>query len=88
MYEKFYASDPIYLQARSTDESKFQYESYATPKHLEPNEIPGKYSNEAFNRIFLKDKVKPPAGKYPMLIKLFYGKGKIAQAVFTLVVRE
>lgn len=88
MYEKFYASDPIRLPFRSTDESKFKYETYISPKQLEPNEIPGKYSNEWFNSITLKDKVKPPPGKYPMLIKLFYGKGKVTQAVFTLIVRE
>jgi hypothetical protein len=87
MYEKFYASDPIRFTSRSTDESTFKYETYINPKSLEPNEIPGKYSNQWVNRLFLVDKVKPAAGKYPMLIKIFYGKGKTVQAVFTLVVR-
>ena len=86
LYIKLYASDPIKLYNKSSDESRFQYEEYIKPKNLDPNEIPGKFSVDLTFTIPLRDKAIPPDGTYPMLMKVFFGKGKIVQAPFSIVV--
>ncbi len=88
MYIKLYASDPIKLYNKSTDEAKFQYEEYIKPKNLDPNEIPGKFSIDLNFTIPLNDKTLPPDGTYPMLMKVFFGKGKIVQAPFNIIVSK
>jgi hypothetical protein len=85
---KIYTSEPIIFRAKSTDEPKFKYEEYIYPKNLEPNELPGRYSSDWVLDISLKNETIPPNGKYPALIKIFYGKGKIAQANFTILVAQ
>jgi len=84
MYVKVYASDPLVFNNRSSDEPRFKYEEPFTPKDLSPNEIPGQYSSEWFHNIYLSKKEKPPKGKYDMLMKVFYGKGRVSQAQFRL----
>lgn len=79
LYVKVYSKDPLILDSRSTDEPKFKYEATITPKDLSPNEIPGRYSSEWFHNLYLPQK-KPPKGKYDVLIKVYYGKGRVAQA--------
>jgi len=86
MFVKLYSSDPVVLDNRSTDEPRFKYEATITPKNLEPNEIPGKYSTEWFHQVNLPKKTRPPKGRYEMLVKVYYGKGKVVQAPFWLVV--
>ena len=51
-----------------------------------PKEIPGKFSNQWFHRFFLPDRQTLTPGKYPGLLKIFYGKGKVVQAKVTFVV--
>jgi hypothetical protein len=86
LYVKFYASDPINLTNRSTDDPNFQHEAYANPTDLTPSELPGKYSTD-FNLHFdLAKNSIPPRGKYLAQIKMFYGKGRFVSAKFYLVV--
>lgn len=84
MFQKFYSKDPIVLSNSSTDEPKFQYETYINPKDVEPSDIPGAYSSELLTTIDVTG--QPPPGKYPMLLKIFYGKGRVARAQFTAVI--
>ncbi len=86
MYIKLYASDPIKLYNKSSDEAKFQYEEYIKPKNLDPNEIPGKFSIDLNFTIPLNENSNPPDGTYPMLMKVYFGKGKIVQAPFNIIV--
>jgi len=84
MFVKVYATDPVVLSNTSTDEPKFRYETYVNPKDLEPADIPGAYSSEFFLDINVTP--RPPRGKYPMLLKVFYGRAQVARAQFTAVV--
>jgi hypothetical protein len=88
MYVKVYSPGAIRLLCRSTDEQKFKYETYTNPEELRPNQIPGKYSTEWYLRVWLADGVVPPPGKYPFLIKVFYGKGKVTQAHIVISVEQ
>ena len=86
MFVKLYTNDPIRLDNLSTDESKFKYEAYISPSRLDPPDIPGKFSSHWFHSFFLPDKQTLKEGRHPSMIKVFYGKGRIAQANITLVV--
>jgi hypothetical protein len=88
LYMKLYTSDPIVAINHCTDEPKFQYEVIIPPKNLDPNEIPGRMSIEWTHWIFLRNTGIPPSGKYPALIKIYYGKGKVAQANFFIHVAK
>jgi hypothetical protein len=83
---KIYTNEPIVLRADSTDEPNFHYEDYWLNKYLEPNELPGQFSCQLNYTLYLLTERFPPKGKYPALFKIFYGKGKIAQAHFTIIV--
>ncbi|MFZ5447144.1 MAG: hypothetical protein ACOZFS_00700 [Thermodesulfobacteriota bacterium] len=87
---KLYTNEPIKFKdpTKSTDEPKFQYETYLLPQYFVPNELPGRYSCDLRYGWTMDTATIPPNGKYPALIKVFYGKGKIAQAHFTIVITE
>jgi hypothetical protein len=86
MFVKIYASDPVVLNGQSSDEPRFKYEQVILPKDLIPNEMPGKFAVDEWYRLHLPGRPKPPAGKYDILVRVFYGKGKIAQASFKIAV--
>ena len=86
MTVKVYTPAQIELDTRSTDEAGFKYETVITPKDLDPSELPGGLSTEWYHRVGLKRPVRPAPGRYPSLVKIYYGKGRMAQASFTLVV--
>ena len=76
----FYSVDPIKLNLVSIDERNFKYEAVLDPKYNEPYELPGQMTTQWFLASWLDSKEIPPPGKYPALIKFYYGKGKVAQA--------
>jgi hypothetical protein len=84
LFMKLYASDPVKLLNASTDQPEFKYEGYITPADLAPNELPGGMSVEMDIFFYLEGDDLPPPGKYPALLKVFYGRGKVATAAFTL----
>lgn len=86
LYLKLYTDDPIRLDARSSDEKDYKWEAYITPETLAPSELPGKFSSQFYHRFFLPNRQTLTPGKYPGLLKVYYGKGKVAQAKITLVV--
>jgi hypothetical protein len=85
MYIKIYTTDPIQMSNKSTDEPKFQYEAYFSPENLHTPQLPGKFSFEEHLHVTLLNEKQPPPGKYPALLKVFYGQGQVAQAGFIMV---
>lgn len=84
--EKIYISGPIKFNHLSIDEPKFKYETYAPQKVHDPSEIPGgNYTIQYTLTIGIENKQIPPKGKYPILLKLYYGKGKLICANFNLI---
>ena len=68
--------------------SRFEdYETAIPPSNLSVSEIPGKFSTQWFHRISIENGAIPPPGSYPAMIKVFYGKGKVAQAPVLISVR-
>jgi hypothetical protein len=83
-----YTVDPIKLNLKSIDERDYKYEATIDPKYNEPSEIPGQYTSEWFLTSWMASKEIPPPGKYPALIKFYYGKGKVAGAKIIIRVPE
>ncbi len=88
LFLKLYTGDRIRLDALSSDESKFKWEAYITPENLTSKEMPGKFSVQLTHRFYLPDRQTLAPGKYPGLLKVYYGKGKVVQAKITLAVDE
>ena len=86
MYIKIYTNDPVQFANKSTDESKFQYEASLSPESLHPSQLPGKFSFESHLHLNVVNQERPMSGKYPALIKVFYGKGQVTQSTFVMVV--
>lgn len=84
MWIKVYTSDPIQLSNVSSDEPRFKYEDIIKPGQLDPNELPGKLSSQRW--VWLALEKMPPPGKYPILMKHYYGRGRVVTSNFTLVV--
>jgi hypothetical protein len=86
LYIKIYASDPIQLFTKSSDEPKFQFEAIHDPEGLHPSQIPDRFSFESQLFMPIRNNERPLPGRYPALIKVYYGGGKVAQADFNLVI--
>jgi hypothetical protein len=83
---KLYTSNPeIKLQYPSTDERKFAYEDYLDPKYF-LLDLPGKMSRNWNAGFYLSNQRIPRPGRYSALLKLYYGKGKIAVAPVVVLV--
>jgi hypothetical protein len=89
IYVKYYSNAPIVLRFESSDEKqRYKYEEYVTPNDIRPNELPGGYSTIQSVNLIINSTVVPPNGTYPMLLKVFYGKGKITQANFKVTINQ
>jgi hypothetical protein len=86
MTVKIYTSGQLELERRSTDEPRYQYEVVISD--LDPSELPGGLSSGWYHSIRLPQEELPPPGKYPSLVKIYYGKGKMTQAQFNLIVPQ
>jgi hypothetical protein len=86
MFVKVYSKEPVHLGAPSTDESLYKFESYVDPDDFTGSDIPGgNYSSEFTLRVNLNGGLSP--GQYPILMKVYYGKEKVAQTEFAADVR-
>jgi hypothetical protein len=76
------------LRNGSTDEHKYKYETYINPKSLEPSVLPGGgYSSEYYFYFYLDNSTHPPPdGKHHLMLKLYYGKGRMNKAAFSGVI--
>lgn len=86
LYNKIYTSNPIKLSYNSIDESKFNYESYGSPKTFKHEQLPGgNFIGQYTLTIGTKNNKITAIGKYPILLKIYYAKGKCVRANFNLV---
>jgi hypothetical protein len=83
---KIYTGSGMPLPAPSTDEPKYAYETYFSPKDFDPNDLPGQYSSDRVARLVIENKVRPNPGTYPILVKVYFAKGRVAQAAFNIVI--
>ncbi|MEI7660982.1 MAG: hypothetical protein WCK34_02230 [Bacteroidota bacterium] len=80
---KCYTTELIPLSNISTDEPNYRYESYIDTQHLNPGELPAHYSSEYYVWTYSGNVL--PSGKYPVLLKIYYGVDRVAQAEFNIV---
>lgn len=86
LYNIVYTSNPIEFNYNSIDEPKYDYVSYGSPRTHTHDELPGgNFIGQYELTLFTKNKEIPPIGKYPILLKIYYGKGKLVCANFNLV---
>jgi hypothetical protein len=86
LYCKTYTNAPLITDFKSTDESDFHYELTASPNEFDIKEFPGQFSENRWDVIYLKNGKRPPVGTYLVMIKYFYGKGKVTKATFKIIV--
>jgi len=84
MYLKLYTRDGIPLVGESADEPNYKYELAINPDQLNPNELPGKYEAQWVTRVSFGKDPGPARGSHPALIKVYYGKGRVARAPITI----
>lgn len=89
IYIKYYSNDPLTLRFESSDErQRYKYEEYVSPAEIRPNDLPGGYSTLQPINLIIASNVIPPNGSYLMLIKVFYGKGKVTEANFKVTIAQ
>jgi hypothetical protein len=88
IFIKIYTADGLQLDHPSSDKSNFKCEAYLPPDTIDPNTIPAQMSIANDLRVWLPDPSDVKPGKYPALIKLYYGKAKIAYAPIVFVIPE
>jgi hypothetical protein len=88
IFIKIYTAEGLQLDHPSSDESNFKYEAYLPPDTLDPNTIPAQMSIANDLRVWLRNPSEVKPGKYPALIRLYYGKAKIAYAPIVFVIPE
>ena len=88
LFVKLYTRESIPLGNVSTDEPRYKYETYIAPAHLDPNELPGKFASQLYYTFFLPGTPGLKEGRHPALLKVYFGKGRVAQADITIVVQR
>lgn len=78
LYVKIYSKD-VKLAQKSSDEKTYTYEDYIYPTSMDPSSVPGKMSVTIDLRLFLLDADIRP-GRHTSLLKIYYGRGKVALA--------
>jgi hypothetical protein len=89
LYFKIYM--PLNTGDKSADEEKYGYEYSINPDEINPNVIPGGYTSTFHVTVDLYPKLvgtELKSGKYPSLIKVYYGKGKVTSAPVFLVIER
>lgn len=80
---KTYTTEVLPQIDRSTDEPAFSYEERWVGAQTNIPSLPGKYS-ERFNIGIWPRCNTVQSGRYPCLVKVYYGRGKVARANFTI----
>ena len=88
MHIKVYTKNPLNAVVKSSDEPKYDYEFPIDPVELFPSSLPGKYSMTYNLAVGIANNELPKAGRYPALLKVYYGAGKVASAPIYFVVLE
>jgi hypothetical protein len=89
MYIKLYTKDDVKLSLKSSDETRFQYEDYATPSDLRAgiSSIPAKMSITEDLGFSLPDSLSIKPGRHQALLRVYYGKAKVASAPIYLLTK-
>jgi hypothetical protein len=88
MLIKTYTNDPFVTDYKSADEKAYEYESFASAAGG------GAMSMNLAGQLSMTERLKfglfkfPKKGTYPVLMKLYYGNGKIAHATFDIIVDQ
>ena len=85
-YTKIYSRDPVQLGRGSTDDRGFQYEGYMPPRASGWESLPGGSFSASVLFVWSIPR-KPPPGRYPMRIKVYYGNGQVVVSDFTAIVQ-
>jgi hypothetical protein len=87
MWEKIYTKEPLVLGDRSSDEVQYNYEAIIYPADLDPSVMPGGgFSFRWTTDLDVTFAQRWTVGKkYDALLKVYYGKGKMAQAHVVLL---
>jgi hypothetical protein len=88
---KIYTTSAIPQKDSSTDEPTFDFEDtwVGSSEDTGLNSIPGGFSYTFHLAIYPSgDSPKIAAGRHPCLLKIYYGRGKVARANFTLWIKE
>jgi hypothetical protein len=89
LYLKIYSGNQMLNTGiPSSDEARYQYESYVGPTQLNLNSIPGKYTSYYHLFLPILNDDYPKEGKYPILLKIFYGQGKLTSAPAYLLIEQ
>ena len=83
---KLYSKKPITLNYASVDEKEFDYETYLS-KGTEDRFLPPGIVLSTEVAAILRERPSSLAGKYPVMFKVYYGKGQVVSARFHLVIR-
>jgi len=85
---KLYTTRAISQPDRSTDEPSFVFEgNWLGPNTNTPSMPGGGYSTPYDLTIWSTVRTIPP-GSYPCLVKVYYGRGKVTRAAFTLLIQQ
>jgi hypothetical protein len=85
LYIKLYTKEGLKLNITSSDDQHYAYEGSLTPDILTPSSIPGKMSMTYDINWPLPLPVSIAQGKHAVLLKVYYGRGKVASAPLSLV---
>jgi hypothetical protein len=84
LFMKLYTGSGLPLVRASTDDQNYPYEFVLGPEIIHPNNLPGGISTNLEMHYPTADAKKIKAGSYPAQIKVYFGKGEVASARFTL----
>jgi len=85
MYIKMYTREDLQLTEKSSDETAYKYEAYLTPQDQTPGSIPARMSIIRGIQFLLASNYRISPGRHSALLKVYYGKGKLASASFYIV---
>jgi len=92
LYFKIYLSAPFNTGFPSSDEPKFEYEYSVNPSDINPDVLPGNYTSSFHTSATLPSPLVRAAelkvGKYPALIRVYYGGGKVTSAPVFLAIER
>lgn len=83
---KVYTSSAIELSNNSSDERGYEYEAFIYPKSNGTSELPAGASNTWTVTLSpVTNNLEP--GRYPMLMKFYYGKKEVTTAKFYIIIK-
>jgi hypothetical protein len=82
---KLYAPKELPTFIPSIDEPGYPFEQRVVPEDLHPNSVPG--GDYSMNYTFGSSWPMPIPGRYGVLLRAYYGNGRVVSAAFYLIIR-